>query len=95
MPSPDAERALTGFQLTIRPVSATTVELTLYNLQDQSTQRAVYDNRYRLYFVDSEGDDDGAGGETDDGDDIFIVTDAAGHILAASGLFGAPSAGPR
>ncbi len=94
-PSADAERALTGFQLMIRPASPTTVEMTLYNLRDDSTQHAIYDNSYRLYFVDSEGDDDGVGGETDDSDDIFIVTDAAGHILASSGLFGAPSTGPR
>jgi len=94
-PSADAERALTGFHLTIRPASAATVEMTLYNLRDDSTQHAVYDSSYRLYFVDSEGDDDGVGGETDDSDDIFILTDAAGHILASSGLFGAPAAGQR
>lgn len=94
-PSAEAERALTGFRLMIRPASPATVEMTLYNLRDDSTQHAIYDNSYRLYFVDSEGDDDGVGGETDDSDDIFIVTDAAGHILASSGLFGAPSTGPR
>jgi hypothetical protein len=80
-PSPQAERALTGFRVTLRHASSTTIEVTLENLRSGATERATYDSSYQLYFVDKDLDDDGVNGETNDADDFFILTDAAGHII--------------
>jgi hypothetical protein len=79
-PSPQAERALTGFRVTIRHASSR-IEVTLENLRSGAMERATYDSSYQLYFVDKDLDDDGVNGETNDADDFFILTDAAGHII--------------
>jgi hypothetical protein len=83
--SPEAERALAGFRVTIRPVSPGAVEVTVSTLRTGASQSAIYDSRYQLYFLDREQDDDRAGEETDDTDDWFLLTDAAGHIISSSG----------
>jgi hypothetical protein len=80
-PSPQLERAVTGFRVTIRHASSTTIEVTMENLRSGATERATYESSYQLYFVEKDLDDDGVNGETNDADDFFILTDAAGHII--------------
>ena len=79
--SPDTDRALTGFRLAFRRVTASTVEVTVADLQDGTTQTATFSAANRLYFIETRMGDDGMDGETNLGDDGFILTDADGHIL--------------
>ncbi len=80
-----AEQALTGFRVTIRPASPGTIEVVVFNIRTDTLQRVIYDASDQLYIVDREMDDEATGEETDDTDDWFLLTDAAGHIIASGG----------
>ncbi len=80
--SVETARALTGFRVTIRPASPTTIEVTVDDLQSRISEHATYDGSDQLYFVERDlGDDDERGKETDYADDWFVLTDAAGHVI--------------
>jgi hypothetical protein len=75
-------RALTGFRLAFRPVTPETVQVAVTVLQDNTTQTAAFDRHDRLYFIEARWGDDGFDGETNFGDDGFVLTDAQGHIIS-------------
>jgi len=82
MPSAQTDRALTGFRLSFQDVSPTSAEVTVTDLQDNTTQTATFGRTDRLYFIETRMGDDGFDGETNLSDDGFVLTDAQGHIIS-------------
>ncbi|HLJ59717.1 MAG TPA: hypothetical protein VKZ50_08295 [bacterium] len=76
-----SDQILTGFQIKVRPGGGGTETVTVTDLQDNTAQTATISRDNRLYFVETRLGDDGADGETNNGDDGFVVTDTQGRIL--------------
>jgi hypothetical protein len=74
------DQILTGFRINLRTADAANEVVTVTG-PDRTTQSATFSRADRLYFVETRLGDDGADGETNGGDDGFILTDAHGHIL--------------
>ncbi len=81
VPSAETDRALTGFRIEFRRVNRTAVDVTVADVPDGTTQSATFNASDRLYFIETRMGDDGIEGETNLGDDGFVLTDADGHIL--------------
>jgi len=75
------DRILSGFQIAFHQVNATTEQVQVTNAQDGQTRTATFNRDNHLYFVETRLGDDGFDGETNYGDDGFILTDAGGHVV--------------
>jgi hypothetical protein len=79
-PSPQAQAALSGFNLSTTQLQNGSAMITLVFISTGSNQTVVVKPGYKLYFIETSMGDDSFGGESSLGDDGYVTVDPNGYV---------------